>query len=189
MGKPSAPKGVAAQIFQNPDRKARYSQALWNMAASFLLMMMAAQTLKSANERRKSEKEKDKAVEQLEANRATLKQLLEKDAYRPLADQLSQIMTSEPKPKGWFGSKEPQKDDDDLLKERIAVMVQQEVQKVIGDAALTEAERDAYAISKMQTPGGLLSENPEMALKELETTSVEKDETGATVVKKRIFSI
>ena len=54
----STPQTVWRQIQDNPERKRRYNAALWNMAASFLLVLTAAQSWRASVYQRRAEEAK-----------------------------------------------------------------------------------------------------------------------------------
>lgn len=198
---PVAGSGVTAQIFENPKRKAQYNQALWNAAGSFLLVIFAAQSLKSGTQRRKAEQLADGYCTVVEKKRILFQSLLQEDTWKPLAARIAANLnqvndstaTTAQGIAGLFATrKSPTKTQDNLQQseERILAMILHEMHVLVQEAALSDTEKDALAVAGLQNKADFLAkstddDNTEQLLRDLQVF----DKEDGKVVKRRVFSI
>jgi hypothetical protein len=206
------------------ERNRRYQQAAINAVCSFMVVLLAAQSLKSGSDKRKAELQLEAALEVVSETRDKLKLVLDTSTSHRIAqaclDQMTDTNapTSPPKSSAWFWSSRPPatsaatnlETSNDV--DRLAAIVQQQLYAVIGNAALTEAERDQRrmqqlalaeaAAAQLATPD--LDTDTNRILQQALSSSVAPDQSstavesngavdatgkGASVVKKRVFSM
>ena len=158
---PNAPRGVAQQIFRNPDRRARYNQALWNATAAFMLMLMAAQSLKASRERRRVAQQLAD-VQTQSAERLQLLQRLFDDAtidrlVQDILDVTTKDGSNHNKPSSTFlfgrsssssttttttTSAKAARDANDHERQKLARVLLQHFDHLVGSTALDEAQRE-----------------------------------------------
>lgn len=180
-----------------------------------MVVLLAAQSLKSGTERRKAELHLTAALEVLTETQDKLKQVTDADFVRGIAaacaDALENheeplpLLTKQQQQSGWFSShgnkgvanqQQQQQavrtpEDQKLLQqERIATILQRHLNAVVGDAALTEAERDQKHVQELVVALAGDEDTLLQALQnEAEGAIVERTADGTTVIKKRVFSI
>jgi hypothetical protein len=185
-------------------RKARHQQSIINATVSFFTIILAAQAVKSASDRRKAERALKDALEITDETRQALKTIQSDDVIRELAQKCCRATTersekSLPPPGSgtsrWFGGtaalpKEGDEDDDSKgLEGRIFEILQMEITRRVGHASMTEEEKDKSKLKQMQKEriSDLLGDE---LLKEMQSIQMIKDEkSGTTVVKRRVFTI
>ena len=200
-------------------RKARYQQSLINAGVSFFTVLLAAQALKSAHEKRKKELELQVVVDLLEQKRQLLNDLVQEDALRDLArkcagavaaleedsggDAFNKKKNNVAKPKGswWWGAGEADlfddHDDNDSntsrqLEDAMYRVLHQELNRRVGAAGLNEAEQDKLVLNQLlhEDDDELNSDGMKQLMNELSTESaVVEDDGNKKVIKKQIFRI
>ena len=136
---PDAPRGVAQQIFRHPDRRARYNQAVWNAGVAFMLMLMAAQSLKASRERRRVTAELLTVEKQSAERLASLQVLFEDDTIEKLVHEIVQAR-QEGTSQSWLGKKQSSSEAEKL---RLTHVLLRNLDELVGSTALDEAQREA----------------------------------------------
>ena len=149
---PEAPIGVTQQIFGNPDRRSRFNQAVWYAAGAFMVMLTAAQSLKSGRERRAVSRELVVVEEQSAKRLALLQSLFQDDAMDKLVQSIRQAQSTNETPSSkWFATRGRSKDtpdDSDTAALKIALL--KTMEELIGDEALDAAQRETLHIRLSQ---------------------------------------
>ena len=185
----------------NDERKRRYNQAAINAICSFMVVLLAAQSLKSGSERRKAELHLTAALEVLAETQDKLKHLTNAGHVKAMAaacvaeiavlQHQEEERRKQSKTGGWLsrtssGSELSAQELQQLQQEQIAAVLQRHLSSFVGDSALTEAEKDQkHVLELVQTPEDSLLQ----ALQEEQETTIVRDADGTTVIKKRVFSI
>lgn len=168
---PNAPRGVAQQIFQHPDRRARYNQSLWNAGAAFMLMLLAAQSLKASRERRRLAQELTAAQAESAERLALLQVLFADDTVESLVQDLMQVHAQAAQPIFPILVRQSSTEASVLAeKKRLAHLLLQHFSQLVGSVALDEAQREALRMRLAQdkppgadSPGELPETEPEGA--------------------------
>lgn len=180
-----APRGVMAQIHADPLKKTRYNQALWNTAASFLLMIFAAQTLKSSKDKQKAQEAMTHLEQELHENRRKIKHALQESTYRHMATQVLEATTTTSATSTHSFWWKKVNTSSTLQENQIVVasqVLERELQNLLGEASWDDTERDKHHLEQ------LFQETPEVAIP-LMTGEEQQDNENVTVITKRIFSI
>jgi hypothetical protein len=180
-------------------RRARYQQSIINAVVSFFTVIMGAQCLKLASDKRKIEKQLTQSQKELLDVRRILQDDLPKalpvvaqKCAHAVAEQ--QEETNDPTNKNsnngwalWGGTNIlPPADDTDTLETRLLEILSSELQgKLIGTAAMDEQAKDKAALADLQKQVFTELQGDEL-LKELQAIQVDEE---TTVVKKKLFSI
>eukprot|EP00527_Entomoneis_sp_CCMP2396_P003666 CAMPEP_0198139138 /NCGR_PEP_ID=MMETSP1443-20131203/2482_1 /TAXON_ID=186043 /ORGANISM="Entomoneis sp., Strain CCMP2396" /LENGTH=263 /DNA_ID=CAMNT_0043801181 /DNA_START=42 /DNA_END=830 /DNA_ORIENTATION=+ len=168
------PRGVWEQIQSDKARKTRFEQAMVNSFLTFGVVVMAAQNLKIASEKRKVETEL-KATQLVSEERLALLQSMFTENDQTV-DTIAQRLVSETtmipssqqdtnsKSSGWFRSTTPKEQpskngDSDVeqqqqqqqLKAVCAKIVEQELYKTIGEQSLDNSQQEAIRMRLFAT--------------------------------------
>ena len=172
------PSAVMDQIRNNPERKARYTQSLWNMAASFMLILTAAQGVRASYFRKAAIEKQEEYEKELAELRNACKSLLDPKEMEVLAQQLSEA-TAPKEQSSWLsrGSSQPAADPG-----AIASLLESYIKSKIGDLAWTQAELDEMHVEQLKV---VASNEVDDLLQEI----VQTNERGEAVIQKPVFRI
>jgi hypothetical protein len=120
-----------------PPPKNTFRASLINAGASFFAVVLAAQGLKNAHQKRAAQRELEAVVELLEEKRAILTALSQQETLQPMALQIMSLK------RNWW-SNAPQE-------EEIVTILQNGVKERIGRAAMTPEESDADTLRELQS--------------------------------------
>jgi hypothetical protein len=158
------------------ERNRRYQQAAINAVCSFMVVLLAAQSLKSGTDKRKAELQLEAALEVVSETRDKLKVVLDTSTSRRIAHACLEQMhdthtpTSLPTSSAWFWSRRSSAIsvatslEKSQEMDRLAAIVQQQLRVVIGDAALTEAERDQLQMQALSIAAAAAANQAEAAV-------------------------
>jgi hypothetical protein len=214
---PGSGLGLMEAIKVDPERHARFRQSLWNLAGSFLLFVMAAQSLKSGALRRKSEAELEKVRSQLQEVQTACQMVLENDAgdavvSRIVHDVMTYMSTvsdsnetAAPLSSIWKRftvQPSPDNSDTDLSspfnkkehKQHIEKLVRGHLFAALAPTAYADDQRKLLEIrslaeAKHDADALMQDELVQVLLAEQEKSSAHTDADGATVVRKPLFHI
>lgn len=200
-GSPSA-SASASQPTPKATQQARERQrhqAYINAGISFFTVLLAAQVLKVGMQKRKLILQVEVLEEILTEKRALLRSLGTDETLHPVADQCATAILNKARnmdksqKTSWWGrstsSISNQGSDEKEIAERIFVTLRAEMQRKIGHEGMTEAEKDKTALKELQPDVAEDFFSDEKLLQELQKLEGGQESNGATVVKKRVFSI
>lgn len=171
-------KEKRTSMLATPELQTRYRQALINAGLSFFMVVLAAQALKSAQEKRKAKLELEAVQELLEEKRVLLHSLQDRQYLSPLAAEIvEQVQASQ---SWWYRASEED------LNRRILAVLDQDLRKRIGQAAMTEEERDRDDLQALMTSVGVASD--EHVHQTVSEVSDEAEETTVAIKKKKVYA-
>jgi hypothetical protein len=196
-------------------RKERYRQATFNGLVAFFTVLMAGQSLKSGIFRRQADRKAEAVEELLEEKRLLLAAVRSEDSVRQLArDCVEEIQAERQKSeRRWRWGGDPESAQDVAsLEDRIVARIHSHFDRLVGDASLTDQEKDQQSFEHLRSVGRMEQQQQQQSVQVVESdvppvlveddaeaaqvdfdpqqVRVEKDvETGEKVVRKTVFRI
>jgi len=199
--------GAAAPPVVDPlqaERKRRTRQALVNVTCSFMVLLLAAQSYKSGADKRRTAQRLEEQSKVLAATQERLRAVTVDAPAAMAAACAAQVLQEQQQQqqstsRWWWSSllganhqttthttKEQERQE---LEAKFLAILKVHLEKTVGEAALTQEERDQKRALEAAMSDDTLMEVA-VALEEEEGAILEENkETGETVVKRRLYSI
>lgn len=195
---PHQPRGVAQQIFRHADRRARYNQAMWNAAAAFMLMLMAAQSLKSSRERRRVAASLVDVQGESEERLRVLQSLLQEETIQALVQEMLQasesstLEASSNSTKWWNGKSTvsaTRTTDEQQQQQHLKLALWKKMAQLVADTALDEAEQETLRMRLQELERSFGSSSSKNTKAPEEATAASLETTTANAPKRVPFTM
>jgi len=173
------------------NRKARYQQSLINAGMSFLVMIMAAQAVRVAGERRRLQRKVEDLSDGIDQVKA---RVLDKQSIQHITKKIvERLSTQSPKPLEekssaiWFASKQDRQapiPHQQVLESEVSSVLFDEIKSLLEEATLPDDERKVSQMDEIQKELG------DAVFLELKGQDLSIEEDGnSTIVRKKVFSL